>query len=85
MLENLNIPRYIFREDLIVIHVFPDSSSLAYGAEIYVQLLPVEGFSTAQLLCNKSTVAPIKRVSICVTFFPLLAKLMNKVVPSLDV
>lgn len=87
-LINLAIPRYVFREDSIVIQGFADSSQMAYGAAIYVQSIPTDGLPSARLLCSKSRVAPLKTLSIprlelCACL--LLAQLMHKVLPSLKI
>nr|XP_042905904.1 uncharacterized protein LOC122270858 [Parasteatoda tepidariorum] len=87
-LKNLAIPRYVFREESIVIHGFADASLMAYGAAIYVQSIPTDGIPTARLLCSKSRVAPLKSLTIPrleLSSCLLLAQLMHKVLPSLKI
>jgi len=46
------------------LHGFSDASTKAYGAAVYIRLLPRNGPVTASLLIAKSKVAPIKTLSV---------------------
>lgn len=46
-LENLKIPRFVYREEHINIHGFSDAFSLTYGAALYIQSMPVEDYPAA--------------------------------------
>lgn len=65
-LEDIRIPRLVRTTHPIRIelHGFCDASEAAYGACLYIRSLAACGTWTAQLLCAKSKVAPIKSVSI---------------------
>jgi hypothetical protein len=46
------------------LHGFSDASEVAYGACIYLRSIDVQGNITNRLLCSKSRVAPLKRLSL---------------------
>jgi hypothetical protein len=48
----------------IELHGFSDASEVAHGACIYILSIDVEGNITTRLLCSKSRVAPLKRLSL---------------------
>ena len=52
------------RLERLEIHGFPDASDVAYGACIYLRSIDVQGKITTRLLCSKSRVAPLKRLSL---------------------
>jgi hypothetical protein len=60
----------ISKEELerIELHGFSDASEVAYGAcvclYIYIRSIDVQGKITTKLLCSKSRVAPLKRLSL---------------------
>ena len=71
----------------IQLHGFCDSSEKAYGACMYLRSVYQQGEVTTKLLCSKSRVAPVKkstlpRSELCAAL--LLAKLIQKTVPSLN-
>jgi hypothetical protein len=64
---SIQIDRFaISKEKLekLKIHGFSDASELAYGACVYLQSIDVQGRITTRLLCSKSRVAPLKRLSV---------------------
>ncbi|KAK9745989.1 Pao retrotransposon peptidase [Popillia japonica] len=66
-IKQLHIPRKItdFNSyETIEIHGFCDASELAYGACIYIRTTNVNGTHSSHLLCSKSRVAPLKKVSL---------------------
>lgn len=86
----LKIPRlYIFANySFIKIHGFSDASEKAYGAALYIKCcVPNKGYCV-NLLCAKSRVAPLKKVSLprlelCAAV--LLANLAYKVCKSIKI
>jgi hypothetical protein len=46
------------------LHGFADASEAAYGACLYIRSVDVLGNITSKLLCSKSRVAPLKRLSL---------------------
>ncbi|XP_072401038.1 uncharacterized protein [Diabrotica undecimpunctata] len=89
-LSQVNLPRHAICKNYkyIEIHGFADSSSIAYGACIYLRSLDHDNQVHIHLLCSKSKVAPIKTISIprlelCGAL--LLARLFNKVKQSLRI
>ncbi|XP_011171523.1 uncharacterized protein LOC105204160 [Solenopsis invicta] len=87
-LEEISIPRGIIAtgSTKIEIHGFCDASEKAYGACLYLRSTNSENQRTCQLICAKSRVAPIKKISLprlelCGAL--LLSRLMEKVVNAL--
>lgn len=88
-LNSVKIPRHVLSVTRLVIelHGFSDSSERAYGACIYLVCQVNSTTYVSQLLCAKSRVAPIKRVTLprlelCAAV--LLSKLVDKVRMSLN-
>lgn len=48
----------------VELRCFSDASEVAYGACIYLRSTDVQGKITTKLLCSKSRVAPLKRLSL---------------------
>jgi hypothetical protein len=46
------------------LHGFSDASEAAYGACIYIRSIDVQEKITTKLICSKSRVAPLKRLSL---------------------
>lgn len=72
----------------IELHGFSDASERAYGACVFVRCLTPLGKKTSNLLCAKSRISPIKKISIprlelCGAL--LLANLVNKVITALNI
>ncbi|GFY46794.1 integrase catalytic domain-containing protein [Trichonephila inaurata madagascariensis] len=85
VIQNIHVPRLVIGKGRIIIYVFADASTLAYGAVLYVQSISEEDVST-RLLCSKSRVAPVKpitipRLELCACV--LLSQLLEKVLHSL--
>lgn len=83
-LNSLIIPRQVTGKNPIHIelHGFADASERAYGACIYLRTIDKYKNVSCHLLCSRSRVAPLKRLSIprlelCGAL--LLARLMNKI------
>ncbi|XP_075150862.1 uncharacterized protein LOC142224970 [Haematobia irritans] len=67
MLDNTHIPRHVFDGQTakhIQMHVFVDASERAYGAAIYIRSKLPNKRIIVRLLCAKSRVAPLQRVSL---------------------
>lgn len=86
-LNNLQIPRRVKLNgaDIVEMHGFCDASELAYGACIYVRSISGTEIRS-HLLCAKSKVAPLKRVTIprlelCAAL--ILSRLSSRVLDSL--
>jgi hypothetical protein len=63
-LEKLKVPRcVIVGTEIIEIHGFCDSSEAAYAAAIYIRSKGSDGYQT-RLLCSKTKVTPLKKVTI---------------------
>lgn len=64
-IDQVRIPRWLGTalSGKIQIHVYCDALSQAYGAAVNVRVCTNDGWS-ARLLCSKSTVAPVKIVTI---------------------
>lgn len=54
----------IQRASRIQIHGFSDASERAYGACVYIRITNPQGQQSAQLLCSKSRVAPLKTITL---------------------
>lgn len=65
-LEDLTIPRWTgtFSTMIIELHGFCDASQLAMAAVVYVRTFNPQNRITVTLVCSKTKVAPIKRVTI---------------------
>lgn len=88
-LSQISIPRSVKMKQECTYQLigFADASEAAYGACLYVRSQSVSGEVSSKLLCSKSKVAPIKRVSLprlelCAAL--LLAKLTAKVLSILN-
>ena len=71
----------------IQLHGFCDSTEKAYGACLYLRSVNQQGEVTTKLLCSKSRVAPVKKITLprlelCGAL--LLAQLIQKTVPALN-
>ncbi|XP_075157775.1 uncharacterized protein LOC142231042 [Haematobia irritans] len=67
MLDNTHIPRHVFDGQTakhIQMHVFVDASERAYGAAIYIRSKLPNKRIIVRLLCAKSRVAPLQKVSL---------------------
>lgn len=66
-LDQLSIPRwfgYVHSNTSVEIHGFSDASELAMAAVIYIRISSNDGKISTQLICSKTKVAPIKRLTI---------------------
>ena len=61
-IDRMVISKHKLKE--IELHGFSDASEGAYGACLYIRSVDVVGNITTQLLCSKSRVAPLKRLSL---------------------
>jgi hypothetical protein len=71
----------------IQLHGFCDSSERAYGACLFLRFVNQQGEVTTKLLCSKSRVAPVKKITLpilelCGALH--LAQLIQKTVPALN-
>jgi len=67
MIRCMLIDRLVLSEEKVTkveLHGFSDESELAYGACLYIRSIDVHGKITTKLLCSKSRVAPLKRLSL---------------------
>lgn len=88
-LKELSIPRHISQVDAvsIQIHGFCDASELAYGACLYLRTQNRQNLVKTHLICAKSKVAPLKRLTIPrleLSGALLLAKLSYKISKALN-
>jgi hypothetical protein len=90
-LNKFRIPRKLIISNLpinlIELHGFADASSKAYGAAVYAKATDVAGNSSVTLLCAKSRVAPIKKVTLPrleLNAAVVLCALMSKINESLN-
>jgi len=63
----ITFPRHVLAHKIttqLQLHVFADASEKAYGAAAYIRSVSQDGVITVRLLCAKSKIAPIKRVSL---------------------
>ncbi|GBN17072.1 hypothetical protein AVEN_153819-1 [Araneus ventricosus] len=86
--NEINIPRYILSDDVtkIELHGFSDISERAYGAVLYTRCVTHSGLIQTKLVCSKSRVAPLKRITVPrleLSTALLLVRLMHKIVPVL--
>lgn len=65
-LDNISIPRWVgaYTEAHLELHGFCDASQLAIAAVIYVRITDNHHNISVTLLCSKTKVAPIKRITI---------------------
>ncbi|GBN28332.1 hypothetical protein AVEN_118861-1, partial [Araneus ventricosus] len=87
--NEINVPRYILSEDVtkIELHGFSDASERAFGAVIYIRCVTHSGLIQTKLVCSKSRVSPLKPITVPrleLSAALLLARLMHKIVPVLD-
>ena len=67
VLNNLKTFRHVFHGKTpakIQIHTFVDASERAYGAAVYMRAINTDKSITVQLLCAKSRIAPMKKLTI---------------------
>ncbi|GFW07331.1 integrase catalytic domain-containing protein [Trichonephila clavipes] len=88
-INNIEIPRRILVAfpEVIEIHGFADASERCYGAAFYCKSKNLKSETLVRLITSKSTVAPIKsltipRLQLCAAV--LLAKLVKRVVAALQ-
>lgn len=90
VLNQIQIKRQVLQHNHVSVelHGFSDASIKAYGAALYLCSVNEEGKRSVQLLCGKSKVAPLKKVTLprleLLAAF-LLAKLTNTIKNTLDV
>lgn len=86
-LPKITIPRHAFAKQYakVQLHAFSDSSERAYGAAIYIRTTTEDGENTVHLLCSKSRVAPVNKISLprmelcgAVTMVDLVQKLIKE-------
>ncbi|XP_065089199.1 uncharacterized protein LOC135710528 [Ochlerotatus camptorhynchus] len=87
-LNEIRIPRCVMAPGAqrIEIHGFSDASCTAYGACVYLRCVQENGAVSVRLLCSKSRIAPLRRLTIprlelCAAV--VLAKLVSVVIPIL--
>ncbi|XP_038116813.1 uncharacterized protein LOC119769011 [Culex quinquefasciatus] len=88
-LNDIRVPRCVVVPNTVLheLHGFADASTVAYGANVYLRCIRGNGSAEANLLCAKSRVAPLKKLSVpnlelCAAL--LLARLVVKVIETLD-
>ena len=67
VIQSIQMDRLVIskeRPDRIEMHGFSDASEEAYGACIYIRSIDAQGKITSKLLCAKSRVAPLKKLSL---------------------
>ena len=67
IVNGIQIDRLVISEEKlrrVELHGFSDASEVACGACIYLRSTDVQGNITTRLLCSKSRVAPLKRLSL---------------------
>jgi len=67
IIKSIQIDRLVISKhklERMEIHGFSDASEVAYGACIYLRSIDVLGNITNKLLCSKSRVAPLKKLSL---------------------
>lgn len=88
-LNEFFVDRHIFNltvNSMIELHGYSDASERAYGAALYIRDVSPDGHVSVNLLCSKSRVAPLKKVTIprlelCAAL--LLAELYQKCILTL--
>lgn len=66
-LNNVQFPRHTYAREIpksIQLHAFADASEKAYGAAIYIRAINKDDRIIVRLLCAKSRVAPLKKLTI---------------------
>jgi hypothetical protein len=67
ILQSIQIDRLVIchhKLKEVELHGFSDASEAAYGACLYIRSIDVKGNISTRLLCSKSRVAPLKRLSL---------------------
>ncbi|XP_062704294.1 uncharacterized protein LOC134286658 [Aedes albopictus] len=89
-LSEIQVPRCIVTPGVrrIEIHGFSDASCIAYGACLYLRCVQENGEVSVRLICSKSRIAPLRRLTIprlelCAAV--ILARLVNVVLPILKI
>ncbi|XP_018358679.1 PREDICTED: uncharacterized protein LOC108758300 [Trachymyrmex cornetzi] len=88
-LSTLSFPRWIglSSNQLLEIHGFSDASPHAYAAVVYSRLTSANGEVSTRLICSKTKVTPLKRMTIPrleLAGAALLAKLVKHILQILD-
>lgn len=62
----LSIPRWVLNDNVqhVELHGSCDASEKAYGCVIYVRTIDLDGFVKVEILCAKSRVAPLKKMTV---------------------
>lgn len=89
-IQTIKIPRKIMHEDAskTEVHGFCDASEAAYGACIYLRCMTPNDQCVTRLLCAKSRIAPLKKLSLLrleLCSAVLLAHLAKKVTQALSI
>ncbi|XP_058839198.1 uncharacterized protein LOC131694734 [Topomyia yanbarensis] len=89
-LNEIQIPRCVVVPETIRVemHGFSDASCTAYGACLYLRCIQLDGAVSVKLLCSKSKIAPLRRLTmprleLCAAV--TLAKLVSVVIPILKI
>ncbi|XP_024893518.1 uncharacterized protein LOC112468531 [Temnothorax curvispinosus] len=90
LLNNFIVPRQVTTENVINVqlHGFCDASERAYGAVLYLRSTTFLGIHTVRLICSKTRVAPIKKVTLPrleLSAADLLGKLRGATIKSLKI
>lgn len=66
ILQLLKIPRHTITPNAmdIQLHGFCDASEKGYAACLYIRSIDINGCCTSSMICSKSRVAPLKRISL---------------------
>lgn len=90
LLSNLDVPRHVMllEPTEIELHGFCDASENAYGCCVYIRSIDSHGACKVRLLCAKSRVAPLKkltlpRLELCGAV--LLAHLVKEITKTIDI
>lgn len=90
IVNKFKIPRHMLVSEYVTIelHGFSDASERAFGACLYIKCVLSSGYVCSNLVCAKSRVAPLKKVSLprlelCGAL--LLANLAKRVIDSLEI
>ncbi|XP_071651716.1 uncharacterized protein [Temnothorax longispinosus] len=90
LLNNFIVPRQITTENVINVqlHGFCDASERAYGAVLYLRSTTSSGIHIVRLICSKTRVAPIKKLTLPrleLSAADLLGKLYGATIKSLRI